>query len=295
MRITLTGATGFLGRQLTEALRGEGHELRILSRRIPGEPGFYAWDPPAGPPPPESLEGAGAVIHLAGEPVAQRWTKAARERIRRSRVDGTRNLVETLSRLAVRPEVLVSASAMGYYGSRGDEVLTEDSPAGRGFLPEVCREWEAAADAAAELGIRVVKLRLGVVLGKGGGALAKMLPAFRAGAGGPLADGKQWMSWIHVEDAVRLMAWSAGQSSVRGALNAVSPNPIQNKDFTKALGGVLRRPAVFPVPQAALQLLFGEMAEILTGSQRAEPRVALAAGFRFRHEDVVESLRSLLY
>lgn len=294
MRITLTGATGFLGQQLREALRAEGHELRILSRKAAGG-GVYEWDPLAGPPPAESLEGAGAVIHLAGEPVAQRWTAAAKDRIRRSRTEGTRNLVEALRRLEVKPEVLVNASATGFYGSRGDEVLTEDSAAGTGFLPEVCQEWEAAADEAAKLGIRVVKLRLGVVLGRNGGALAKMLPPFRAGVGGPLAGGQQWMSWIHEGDAVRLMAWSASQSSVRGALNAVSPNPIRNKDFTKALAGVLGRPAIFPVPRAALELLYGEMSEVLTGSQRVEPRIALAGGFRFRYQDVVEGLRSLLY
>ena len=269
--------------------------MRILSRRPGDDSVVYAWDPMAGPPPDGSLEGAGAVIHLAGEPVAQRWTKAARERIRKSRVEGTRNLITALSRMEAKPEVLVSASATGFYGSRGDEVLTEDSPAGTGFLPEVCQEWEEAAEAAGVLGIRVVKLRMGVVLGRGGGALAKMLPAFRAGVGGPLAGGRQWMSWIHVEDAVRLMAWVAGQGQVRGALNAVSPNPIRNKDFTKALAAVLRRPAILPVPHAALELLYGEMSEVLTGSQRVEPRAALAAGFRFRHEDVVESLRSLLY
>lgn len=295
MRITLTGATGFLGQQLTEALRRKDHDLRILSRRASGQPGFFAWDPVAGPPPAGSLESAEAVIHLAGEPVAQRWTSAARERIRQSRVAGTRNMVNALSRLEVKPEVLVSASATGFYGSRGDELLTEDSPAGTGFLPEVCQEWEAAADEAEKLGIRVVKLRLGVVLGKGGGALAKMLPAFRAGVGGPLAGGQQWMSWIHAEDAVRLMVWAACQPLVRGAVNAVSPHPIQNKDFTKALGVVLRRPAIFPVPRVALELLFGEMSEVLTGSQRVEPRAALRAGFRFRHEDVVESLQTLLY
>jgi uncharacterized protein (TIGR01777 family) len=295
MLITLTGATGFLGQQLTEALRAEGHGLRFLSRKPGGAQGVYEWNPLAEPPPAESLDGAGAVIHLAGEPVAQRWTTAARERIRGSRTVGTRNLVEALSRMKTKPEVLVSASATGFYGSRGDEILTEASPAGTGFLAEVCQEWEEAVEGASKLGIRVVRLRLGVVLGREGGALAKMLPAFRAGLGGPLAGGKQWMSWIHVEDAVRLMAWSVAQGSVRGAVNAVSPNPAQNKNFTRALGGVLRRPAVFPVPRLALQLLYGEMSEVLTGSQRVEPRAALAEGFGFQHEDVVESLRSLLY
>lgn len=295
MRIALTGATGFLGRQVAAAFRGEGHEVRTLSRTPSAASGVYAWDPLAGPPPQESLEGEGAVIHLAGEPVAQRWTRTAKDRIRRSRKEGTENLVTALNLLQAKPQVLVCASATGYYGERGDEVLTEDSQAGSGFLAEVCREWEAAADEAGRLGIRVVKLRLGVVLGRGGGALARMLPAFRAGLGGPLAGGRQWMPWIHQRDAVRLMTWAVKNPSACGAFNATSPNPIQNKAFTMALGNVLRRPALFPVPALALKLMFGEMAEILTGSQRAVPRAALQAGFRFEHEDVVQSLRSLLY
>lgn len=292
MLIVLTGATGFLGRQLTAALQEAGHDARVLSRRSGG--GNVAWDPLAGPPAAECLANAEAVIHLAGEPVAQRWTAAARVRIEQSRVQGTRNLVEGLRRMERRPEVLISASATGYYGSRGDEVLTEDSAPGAGFLPEVCRRWEAAEEEAAELGIRVVRLRLGVVLGRGGGALAKMLPAFRAGVGGPLAGGRQWMSWIHAEDAVGLMKWAVTERAARGAFNAVSPHPIQNTDFTKALGRAVRRPAVFPVPALALRVLYGEMAEILTGSQRVEPRAAIGAGFRFRYEDVEEALRSLV-
>lgn len=294
MRFTVSGATGFLGNRLTSFLRSEGHECAILSRGPAGRPGYHTWDPLSGLPPEESLLGSDAVIHLAGEPVAQRWTSSAKQRIRDSRVDGTRRMVESLARLKKRPEALICASAIGYYGERGDEILTESSAPGHGFLPEVCVEWEAAADRALELGMRVVKVRIGVVLGGEGGALAKMLPAFRAGLGGPLAGGRQWMSWVDAGDAVRMVAWAATRPEVRGPLNAVSPNPVINKDFTRSLGDTLRRPAVFPVPRLALQILFGEMAEVVVGSQRVLPQAALAGGFDFRCREVVESLRALL-
>ncbi|MBI4891069.1 MAG: TIGR01777 family protein [Acidobacteria bacterium] len=295
MRLVLTGATGFLGRRLAGELAQGGHETHLLSRNPRGQAGSSRWDPMAGPPDPALFADCGAVVHLAGEPVAQRWTSAAKERILASRVRGTLNLVEGLRRCETRPEVLVCASAVGYFGSRGDEVLTERSEPGTGFLAEVCRQWEAAADTALELGIRVVKVRFGVVLGGEGGALAKMLPAFRLGLGGPLADGRQWMSWIHAADAARLLVWSAEERSARGAVNAVSPHPIQNKDFTLALGRVLRRPAVIPMPGFALGLLFGEMSEVLTGSQRVLPEAAASGGFQFRHVEVEEALRALLY
>jgi hypothetical protein len=294
MRITLTGATGFLGTRLIELLRAGGHDLRQLSRRASGRPGFHTWDPLAGPPPAASLEGAEAVIHLAGEPVAQRWTAEAKRRIRSSRIEGTRNLVTALGALAVRPKTLICASAIGYYGSRGSELLDESSPPGAGFLPEVCAEWEQAAGEARALGIRVVTPRIGVVLGRDGGALKKMLPPFRLGAGGPLAGGSQWMSWIHVEDMVRLIAFVLGATELDGAINAVSPNPVTNADFTHALGAALHRPAFFPVPEIALRALYGEMAGILLDSQRAVPRAAQAAGFQFLHPDLAETLRGLL-
>lgn len=289
MKITLTGATGFLGGALTDRLRRDGHELRILSR----SQGPYQWSPSGGQPPEEALAGAEAVIHLAGEPVAQRWSKAVKEEIRRSRVDGTRHLVQALTTLSPRPRVLVCASATGYYGSRGNEVLTEDSKPGRGFLPEVCQEWEAAAELGRALGIRVVKLRTGLVLGRGG-ALKKMLPPFRAGVGGPLAGGRHWMSWIHVEDFVGLVCWALESGEAQGAVNAVSPHPIQNKDFTKVLAAALHRPAFFPVPAFALQMLYGEMAGVLLESQRVVPKAALERGFRFRRADLAEALTDLV-
>jgi uncharacterized protein (TIGR01777 family) len=278
MRIALTGATGFLGTRLVHFLREEGgHDLRLLSRN--------SYD---------GLEGADAVIHLAGEPVAQRWTAGAKHRIRNSRVEGARNLVAVLGALPAPPRTLICASAIGYYGSRGDELLTESSAPGTGFLPDVCVEWENAAGQAQSLGIRVVKPRIGVVLGKEGGALAKMLPPFRAGMGGPLAGGRQWMSWIHAEDMVRLIVFALRNTDLAGPVNAVSPNPATNADFTRALGAALHRPAFLPVPELALRLLYGEMAGILIESQRAAPKAAEAAGFRFLHPDLAESLRGLL-
>lgn len=294
MRITLTGATGFIGARLVHLLRTEGHELRLLSRRPDGRTGYFGWDPLAAPPPAASLVGADAVIHLAGAPVAQRWTRAARREIRRSRIEGTAHLVSALAALPARPKTLISASAIGYYGSRGDALLSEASAPGDGFLAEVCAEWEAAAGRARDLGLRVVTPRVGVVLGADGGALKKMLPAFRAGLGGPLAGGRQWMSWIHAEDLARLLAFVLYTPDLSGAVNAVSPQPVTNAEFTRALGAALHRPAFIPVPGLALRALFGEMAGMLLGSQRILPEAATAAGFRFHHPELAAALRSLL-
>ncbi len=294
MRITLTGATGFLGSHLTRLLRGAGHELRVLSRNPSGRPGFYSWDPSAGAPPLGALEGSQAVIHLAGEPLAQRWTPEAKMRIRRSRIEGTRNLVDALAALPQRPEVLVCASAIGYYGSRGDESLPETAPPGEGFVPEVCVEWERAADLALPLGIRVVQVRTGLALGKEGGALRKMLPPFQAGVAGPLAGGQQWMSWIHVTDLVRMIAWMAETPQMSGPVNGVSPNPLRNKDFTRLLARQLKRPAVMPVPSFALHAIYGEMAGLLIESQKVVPAVAMRADFRFQFPALADALRDLL-
>ncbi len=291
MRITMTGATGFIGARVRAALEAGGHELRAVSRR--GAAGFYAWPSPEAPFPAASLEGAGAVIHLAGETVAQRWTTEAKRRIRDSRVLGTQRLVEALAALKERPGVLICASATGYYGDRGEEVLDETSEPGQGFLAETCLEWEGAAAQAEALGVRVVRLRFGMVLGRDGGALKKMLPAFRLGLGGKLGDGQQWMPWIHLEDVVALVEWALAQP-VSGAYNAVAPAPVRNEGFTRALEGVLGRPAVFTVPEWALRAAMGEAAEIALSSQRVMPRAALNAGFRFRHAHVADALRALL-
>jgi uncharacterized protein (TIGR01777 family) len=284
MNITVTGATGFIGRYLVQSLAKDGHSVRALSRA--------AWNVFGGEPPAESLAGADAVVHLAGVPVAQRWTNANKEKIRASRVQGTHHLVTALSTLSHRPEVLVCASAIGIYGDRGDEVLTDDSPAGKGFLPEVCRAWEAEADLAESLGVRVVKLRFGIALGRKGGALEKMLPPFRAFVGGRLGSGDQWMSWIHIADIVGLIRFSIDEP-LNGAVNATAPNPLRNRDFTRELGHALHRPAIFPVPSMALKLLFGEMAEVLLDSQRVVPQAAESAGYRFAFTELGPALSDL--
>lgn len=281
MKIAISGASGFIGRHLLKSLAEAGHSLCPLSRHAPASLAA------------ESLREADVIIHLAGEPVAQRWTAAAKQRIRDSRVVGTHSLVETLATLPRRPEALICASAIGYYGSRGDEILTESSTPGSGFLPEVCVAWEREAQTAEAFGMRVVRVRIGVVLAAGGGALPRMLPPFRMGVGGRLGSGRQWMSWIHLEDLAALFQLAV-ESRVRGPLNAVAPQPVTNSDFTRELAHALRRPAVFPVPEFALRLLFGEMADVLLASQRVVPAAAEAAGFRFRFPQLASALAGLL-
>ncbi len=298
MHVTVTGGTGFIGRRLVPLLIEEGHSVRILGRSprtgVPPEIQFSLWDAAVGEPPQDALSDAGAIIHLAGEPVAQRWTADAKRRIRDSRVEGTRRLVDALLKLPQPPQALICASAIGYYGEGGEEVLTESSPAGTGFLAEVCREWEAQADRAEAAGIRVVKVRIGVVLGVGGGALAQMLPPFKMFAGGRLGTGRQWMSWVHWDDVAGLMRFALGTPALRGAVNATSPNPVRNAEFTRVLARTLRRPALFTVPETALKILFGEMAEVLLASQRVLPRAAEAAGYQFRFPELGPALKNLL-
>jgi uncharacterized protein (TIGR01777 family) len=251
------------------------------------------WDPMKGQPPRESLENADAVVHLAGEPVAQRWTPEVKRRIRESRVEGTRRMVEALSSLPRRPGVLVSASAVGYYGSREDELLDESSPPGAGFLPEVCAGWEKEAQAATGLGVRVATIRIGVVLDSRGGALARLLLPFRLGVGGRLSSGQQWMSWIHLADLAEQFRFVL-DNPVAGVWNGVAPVPVTNREFTKELAHALHRPALFPMPGLALKAMFGEMSEVLLGSQRVAPRAAQAAGFRFRFPQLGPALADLL-
>jgi uncharacterized protein (TIGR01777 family) len=231
-------------------------------------------------------------VHLAGEPVAQRWTRTAKQKILDSREKGTRLLVEAMRQSP--PGVLVSASAVGYYGSRGDEVLTERSSPGNDFLADVCIAWEREALEAEKLGVRVATLRIGMVLGAGGGALAKMLTPFRLGLGGRIGSGRQWMAWIHLKDLCNLILFALSERGVSGALNAASPNPVTNADFTHALARALHRPAVLPVPSAALKLLFGEMSGVLLASQRVVPEATLRAGFAFQHADIGEALGDVL-
>ncbi len=291
MKCVVSGGTGFIGGRLVERLKRDGHEARVWSRRAEAP---YQWDPLAGSPALESLEGADAVIHLAGETVAQRWNDEVKQRIRDSRVLGTRRLVDSIARTTNRPKVLVSASAIGFYGDRGDEVLTESSAPGTGFLVDVCREWETESDRAANFGLRVVKLRIGFVLGTDGGALAQMLLPFKLGAGGRLGSGRQWMPWVHVDDVIELAVHAVQDNSVSGVWNATSPNPVRNEEFTRELGSAVRRPAVFPVPQFVLKLAFGELAGHMLDSARVIPEAAVKGGHRFRHPELREALTDLL-
>lgn len=279
MVIAITGGTGFIGRHLQTRFPAPEHTVRLAGRKTPGR---------------EWLEGADAVIHLAGEPVAQRWTDAVKQRIIESRVKGTRDLIAVLRTVKIRPSVLISASAVGFYGDGGDRKLTEESQQGPGFLADVCAQWERASREAEELGIRVVNPRIGVVLGRDGGALMKMLPAFRLGLGGRLGEGKQWMSWIHICDLVSLFQFAIDNAAVKGALNATAPNPVTNAEFTAQLGRLLSRPALLPVPGFALKVLFGEMAGMLLTGQRALPAVAAKAGFTFQYPELTPALKSLL-
>lgn len=293
----VTGATGFVGRHICALLEAPN----ILTRRPETAPpkfdrsACFRWDPTHEVAPAESLSGCEAVFHLAGEPVASgRWTKGKKARIRDSRVKGTANLVAGLSAMESPPKVLVSASAVGYYGSRGDEELNENSASAPGFLAEVCQEWEAAAQSAEALGVRVVTLRIGLVLGKDGGALARMLPIFKIGAAGKLGSGKQWVPWIHVEDLARLFVFAAEQPDLSGPVNATGPLPVRNTDFTKALGRAVRRPTLFPAPAFALRLALGEFSEVLLASQRVIPTAALDAGFEFRHSTIDSAMAAIV-
>lgn len=298
MKITITGANGFIGRRLLDKASLDGHTVHLLLRKArPGlAPGtaYSIWDALENEPPLAALEGAEAVIHLAGEPVAQRWTTEVKKRILKSRTLGTQRLVQAISLTRQRPRVLVCASAIGYYGSRGDEVVHEKSQAGGDFLADVCEQWEEAAELATALGLRVVRLRIGVVLGRDGGALEQMRLPFRLALGGRLGTGEQWVSWIHVEDLVQLMLATATNEKYRGAVNAVAPNPVRNADFTQALALTLRRPAIFPVPGWVLNLIFGEMSRVLLASQRVEPRVASDNKFAFAFPELGPALRDLL-
>jgi uncharacterized protein (TIGR01777 family) len=294
MKVILTGASGFVGRALSLHLAAQGHDLVCLSRRAANGPGWQVWRPMLGAPSPEIFDGADAVIHLAGEPVAQHWSYAVKRRIRASRVEATAALVESIARCARPPRTLISASAIGFYGDRGEEELTEASAVGRGFLAGVCAEWENAANYAENYGVRVVSVRISAVLHPSGGALAKMLPPFRLGLGGPIAGGRAWMSWIHLADLVRLIAWTLECEQARGPVNAAAPEPVRNGEFTRALAAALHRPAFFPIPALALKLLYGEMAEVILASQRVLPSAALKLGFRFDHPQIGPALRDLL-
>lgn len=295
MKILVTGATGLVGSALTSSLAVGGHDVVRLGRTA-SEAGDVRWDPEGGVLDAGALEGVDGVVHLAGENIATgRWTAEKKRRIRESRVRGTRLLAETLAGLERSPRVLVSASAIGYYGDRGDEELRETSSAGAGFLSDVCREWEAATEAAQGKGIRVVHARLGVVLSTGGGALAKMLTPFKLGAGGIIGNGRQYMSWITLDDTVAAVSHLLATDSVDGPVNVVAPGTVTNHEFTKTLGRVLRRPTLFPMPAFAARLAFGEMADaLLLASTRVKPAALLESGYAFRHDSLEEGLRHVI-
>ena len=279
MKVTITGATGLIGAKLCGALRKRGDDVTAVGRE---------W-------PPEVLAGRDAVVHLAGEPISQRWNDEVKARIRASRIEGTHRLVHSLHKADPRPTVLVSASGADYYGNTGDRQVDEGAPAGTDFLAQVCVEWEEEATRATELGLRVTRMRSGPVLSSAGGALAKMLLPFRLGVGGRVGDGRQWFPWIALEDIVGLYAEAAhGGPDWEGPVNACAPHPVTNAEFAKALGRALHRPAVLPIPPHALKVLYGDMAQIVTGGVRMVPARATELGYRFRHPDVDEALRSAL-
>lgn len=296
-RVVITGITGFIGSELAESLRRDGWEVVGVSRRPP-RPGSadLQWDPQAGKIDAAGLEGADAVIHLAGESVADgRWTPERKEAIRRSRVQSTGLLSRTLAGLSRPPRAFLCASAIGFYGDREDETLTEGSPAGTGFLAEVCEEWEAAAVPAEQAGLRVTRMRIGIVLGPEGGALEKMLPPFKAGLGSVFGSGSQWMSWIALPDIVAAMRFLLERDDLAGPVNLVGPHPATNREFTRCLNHVLGRPGFVPAPGFAVKLLFGEMGEAtLLGSQRVLPKRLLDAGFRFEYPHLKAALRAVL-
>lgn len=297
MRILVSGSTGLIGSGLVSELSAAGHEVVRLVRGDPAErEREIRWDPAAGQIDRESLNGLDAAVHLAGENIAAgRWTAAQKARIRDSRVNGTRLLCEALAECEDRPRVLVCASAIGYYGDRGDEVLDETSPSGEGFLAEVCRQWEAAADPAREKGIRVVHLRTGVVLSGEGGALQKMLTPFKLGVGGVVGSGTQYWSWVARDDVAGAIHHAITHEELSGPVNATAPHPVTNREFTKTLGRVLHRPTIFPMPAFAAKLMLGEMAdELLLASTRVLPRRLQDSGFEFRHPELEEALRHAL-
>lgn len=296
MHILVSGASGLIGAALTPCLETAGHRVTRLvrGRARPGW-GEAAWDPDAGRMPLPALEGVDAVVHLAGESIVGRWTADKKQRIYDSRVRGTRVICEALRQVVRPPKVFVCASAIGYYGNRGERLLLEESRAGEDFLARVCVDWEAVAAPAAQRGIRVVSLRLGMVLSASGGALSQMLPPFRLGLGGALGGGAQYMSWIALDDVVGAIAHVLTTESLRDAVNLVAPEPVSNRDFTKTLGRVLRRPTRFAVPAFAARLLFGEMADaLLLASTRVEPGKLNASGYTFRYPHLEAALRHVL-
>lgn len=297
MRILVTGGTGLIGKIVCRRLTADGNSVALLSRRQSPVPSLrsFVWDAQAGPPPVEAIEQSDAIIHLAGEPViAARWTEGNKKRIRDSRVMGTRNLVKAIESARTRPKVLINASAVGFYGDRDDEILTEDSASGVGFLAQVSAAWEAEAHRARDLGVRVCTVRIGLVLSTAGGALPSMLPAFRFGLGATLGNGRQWFPWIHIDDVVGIILFALHAESVSGPLNAASPGIVRNSEFVRSLAKHLNRPAFLSAPSFALNLLLGEMSELVLGSQRVVPQRTLDAGYSFLYPQLEDALKKLV-
>jgi len=299
MKLVVTGASGFIGTALCEQLLKQGHTLTLLTRGAPREPNtgvkrWHHWTPGTLRDWDTELDGIDGVINLAGEPIAEKkWTATQRRRLEKSRVDATHVLVQGCAKAKQRPKFLINASAVGYYGPHGDEIVTEETPAGADFLSQLCRNWEAEAKEAEKLGMRVVLLRTGIVLGRGG-ALEKMVPPFKWFSGGPLGSGKQWMSWIHLEDQVRLIVYLIENPQAAGPINATAPNPERNKDFSHALGKVLHRPSWMPVPGFLLRIGLGDMADMLLTGQRVVPAAAQKLGFEFRYPNLPQALQACI-
>ena len=301
MRVIVAGATGFIGKELIKQLDKKGHEIVVLTRNvdsarfnIPVHCEVVTWSPELSSIPSSTLKGADAVINLAGEGIADgRWSNERKNKIIQSRVISTRQLIKAMTYMNDKPEVFVSASAIGFYGDRGDELLNESSSNGEGFLSQVCRSWEEEINKATALRIRTVALRIGRVLGHDGGALEKMLPPFQLGVGGKLGSGSQWMSWIHIEDLVNMMVYAVENSSVNGEYNAVSPTPVKNMEFTKTLGQVLKRPTIFPVPKIILKIALGELSELLLGSQKVDSKKICDTGFKFQFPGLEQALKEI--
>ena len=300
MKILITGATGFIGQALVNALLKHDHRLIVVSRSSrqteshEGRVRHIVWNPQDEKTILREMDGTDAVINLAGESIAQRWTDKTKQKILKSRVQATRIIHQSIKAATVKPQVLINASAVGYYGARGNEALAEEGTAGSGFLAEVCKSWEAHAIRVEDFNVRVVRLRIGIVLDQGGGALKLMLPPFKLGFGGWLGSGNQWMSWIHRDDLVQLILFSLDHELMKGAVNAVSPLPVTNKAFSLVLAQVLKRPCLFPVPAFALKILMGEMSEMLLTGQRIVPRKAQENGFSYQYSDIRRALEEIL-
>lgn len=299
--VLVSGATGFVGKALCATLKDRGVPFTAFSRRpdrakslLPGVKEVYRWRPKLEPAPLAAIQGAGALVHLAGESVAGRWSAAKKQDIRESRVTGTRHLVDAIGEAKSKPGVLVCASAVGYYGDRGEEELTEESGPGGDFLAEVCQAWEAEARRAEEFQVRVVMLRIGMVLGRDGGALKQMLIPFKLGLGGPVGNGQQWMPWVSLDDLIDIILYAIEFAKVKGPVNATAPNPVRNREFTKTLARILRRPAFLPAPPFGLKLVLGEFADLLLASQRVIPKRLQEAGYEFRHPTLEEALSAVL-